>query len=364
MWLAPNIITLTGFLLEVFSFLVSFITSHQMRDPVPTWVCFLNGVCLLVYQTLDNLDGRQARRTGNSSPLGQFFDHGCDAVTGVCELMKVAATLGMGASVPTFFFVFMMGIGFSMTSYEEYVTHSFFLGYINGPDEGLFFLGWLHILCVFDTERVWGQYLVNPVTYVIFCLCTASTVVPILYNVVKESLVDGEKARRAIIGIVPTVVLTVLFIANAFSNTFNFENPYFIMAAGLAMQFTSQITIVAYLVLRQPQRMLLDPLWDAVVVFALFGFVFTEETWAYYYWIVVFMAIVLIMLFFDIAVIHGLSTGLGIPVFKIRPQEVPEDANEAQELPIDIVEVEEECDKIEEPLAEEKHSEDDDDEVV
>ena len=35
--------------------------------------------CGLCGQTLDNLDGKQARRTGSSSPLGLLFDHGCDA---------------------------------------------------------------------------------------------------------------------------------------------------------------------------------------------------------------------------------------------------------------------------------------------
>jgi len=29
-----------------------------------------------MYQTLDAVDGKQARRTGTSSPLGQLFDHG------------------------------------------------------------------------------------------------------------------------------------------------------------------------------------------------------------------------------------------------------------------------------------------------
>jgi ethanolaminephosphotransferase len=29
----------------------------------------------------DEMDGKQARRTGNSSPLGMLFDHGCDAFT-------------------------------------------------------------------------------------------------------------------------------------------------------------------------------------------------------------------------------------------------------------------------------------------
>jgi phosphatidylglycerophosphate synthase len=33
------------------------------------------------YQNLDALDGKQARRTGNSTPLGELFDHGCDAIT-------------------------------------------------------------------------------------------------------------------------------------------------------------------------------------------------------------------------------------------------------------------------------------------
>jgi len=27
------------------------------------------------------MDGKQARKTGNSSPLGMLFDHGCDALT-------------------------------------------------------------------------------------------------------------------------------------------------------------------------------------------------------------------------------------------------------------------------------------------
>jgi hypothetical protein len=34
-----------------------------------------------VYQTLDAIDGKQARRTGTSSPMGELFDHGCDSVS-------------------------------------------------------------------------------------------------------------------------------------------------------------------------------------------------------------------------------------------------------------------------------------------
>ena len=36
---------------------------------------------LFIYQSLDAIDGKQARRTGTNNPLGEFFDHGCDAVS-------------------------------------------------------------------------------------------------------------------------------------------------------------------------------------------------------------------------------------------------------------------------------------------
>lgn len=45
----------------------------------PSWMYTFGGVTILMYANLDSLDGKQARRTGSSSPLGQLFDHGVDA---------------------------------------------------------------------------------------------------------------------------------------------------------------------------------------------------------------------------------------------------------------------------------------------
>jgi len=52
-----------------------------MDGEVSSVDCFLVGICFMIYITLDNVDGKQARRTGTSSPLGQIFDHGMDAIT-------------------------------------------------------------------------------------------------------------------------------------------------------------------------------------------------------------------------------------------------------------------------------------------
>lgn len=52
-----------------------------MYTQVPRWACFLCAFGLFIYQSLDAIDGKQARRTGTSSPLGELFDHGCDSLS-------------------------------------------------------------------------------------------------------------------------------------------------------------------------------------------------------------------------------------------------------------------------------------------
>lgn len=51
---------------------------------------------LFIYQTLDATDGKQARRTGTSSPLGELFDHGCDSMTQVFVTLNICYALQMG----------------------------------------------------------------------------------------------------------------------------------------------------------------------------------------------------------------------------------------------------------------------------
>lgn len=46
---------------------------------IPNYCFTLAAVCIWTYSTLDAIDGKQARRTKSSSPLGQLFDHGCDS---------------------------------------------------------------------------------------------------------------------------------------------------------------------------------------------------------------------------------------------------------------------------------------------
>lgn len=92
---------------------------------------------LWLYSTFDNVDGKQARRTGTSSPLGELFDHGCDALNTSFAALLQAAALGMGHSTPSVMLYGIAMFGFYLSTAEEYHTGTLYLGYVNAPTEGV-----------------------------------------------------------------------------------------------------------------------------------------------------------------------------------------------------------------------------------
>ena len=81
MWVAPNLLTLTGWLLLMVNFwLLAYYdwdyktsTNDQNlhRQPIPAGVWVFCGVSQLLSYFLDGIDGKQARRTSSSTPLGR-----------------------------------------------------------------------------------------------------------------------------------------------------------------------------------------------------------------------------------------------------------------------------------------------------
>jgi len=76
---APNTITVVGLLFHVVGTLI-LASFTPFGSPAPRWALFLYGLTVFIYQTLDNVDGKQARKLHNSTPLGMIMDHGCDAL--------------------------------------------------------------------------------------------------------------------------------------------------------------------------------------------------------------------------------------------------------------------------------------------
>jgi ethanolaminephosphotransferase len=96
MSMAPNLITLTGFSFVVINFLTLLWYNPTLDQDCPPWVYFSWAVGLFLYQTFDAVDGTQARRTRQSGPLGELFDHGVDALNTTLECLIFAGSQNMG----------------------------------------------------------------------------------------------------------------------------------------------------------------------------------------------------------------------------------------------------------------------------
>jgi len=126
-WLAPNTITLIG-LLTVLSTVVmagAWLTGQppgKFHGTLPWWMHLIIAAVELFYQTMDAIDGKQARRTNCSSPLGQLFDHGCDAIATSVLIFHLCSAMGLGYS-PYAATLLVLGLFvFYLAQWEETVT--------------------------------------------------------------------------------------------------------------------------------------------------------------------------------------------------------------------------------------------------
>lgn len=97
--MAPNTLTVLGSAAVVVPTVLAVMTSPTLTTPLPAWLIALQILGIFVFQTLDALDGKQARRTGASSPLGSWLDHALDIFTMQLVLIGVCASLQAGLGV-------------------------------------------------------------------------------------------------------------------------------------------------------------------------------------------------------------------------------------------------------------------------
>lgn len=155
LWMPPNMITLTGFVFLMTSALIGYIYSPHLDTAPPRWVHLAHGLLLFLYQTFDAVDGKQARRTNSSSPLGELFDHGCDALACAFESLAFGSTAMCG--VTTFWFWVISAIPFYLATWEHFFTNTLILPVINGPTEGLMLIYICHFLTFFLGAEWWAQ---------------------------------------------------------------------------------------------------------------------------------------------------------------------------------------------------------------
>ncbi|XP_048728158.1 choline/ethanolaminephosphotransferase 1-like [Ostrea edulis] len=120
---APNSITLLGLVINIVTTLLLVVCSPDSVREAPGFVYLLCSLGLFIYQSLDAIDGKQARRTKTNTPLGELFDHGCDSISTVVVGLGVSVGLELGRNLYWMMFEFFMAIFlFYMAHWQAYVT--------------------------------------------------------------------------------------------------------------------------------------------------------------------------------------------------------------------------------------------------
>ncbi|KAD7479895.1 hypothetical protein E3N88_03031 [Mikania micrantha] len=144
-----------GFMFLLVSAVLGYIYSPHLDSPPPRWVHFVHGLLLFLYQTFDAVDGKQARRTSSSSPLGELFDHGCDALACALEALAFGSTAMCGRN--TFWFWVISAVPFYGATWEHYFTNTLILPAINGLTEGLMLIYVVHFFTSIVGAEWWAQ---------------------------------------------------------------------------------------------------------------------------------------------------------------------------------------------------------------
>ncbi|XP_064112274.1 choline/ethanolaminephosphotransferase 1-like isoform X4 [Macrobrachium nipponense] len=171
--LAPNLITISGLLVNIATSLLLVYYSPDAKQEVPRWACFLCALGLFLYQSLDAIDGKQARRTGTSSPLGELFDHGCDSLSTVFVSLGVACSVRLGTHPYWMFFQCMMAVTlFYCAHWQTYVSGTLRFGFVD-VTEAQFGVIAIHLLSVIFGPSFWslkGTSVLSPVVPLLFVL--------------------------------------------------------------------------------------------------------------------------------------------------------------------------------------------------
>ncbi|KAF3021489.1 hypothetical protein G7054_g10043 [Neopestalotiopsis clavispora] len=161
LWLAPNMVTLIGFFFILGNIGLLVLVMPDLVGPGPSWLYLSFAFGLFMYQTMDNIDGKQARRTGTSSGLGELFDHGIDSLNCTLASLLETAAMGLGTSKSGVFTALCPCLPMFFSTWETYHTHTLYLGYFNGPTEGLLIACLVMALSGIYGPEIWTEPIVN-----------------------------------------------------------------------------------------------------------------------------------------------------------------------------------------------------------
>lgn len=161
---APNVISLTGLLCTLYAFYLS----YNYFTIWPRLMSLFFAVLTFTYMCLDAIDGKQARRIHNSTPLGELFDHSCDNVGVVFLMLNMCYILGITDMITQWYIIQLSQFVFLGSHIEAFKDRIVKFGRYSGPGEVLCaFIGiaLLRIIIPFNFNDIMNNYKLAELIY-------------------------------------------------------------------------------------------------------------------------------------------------------------------------------------------------------
>lgn len=337
-WVAPNLMTFCGFMLLVLQTVVliwydpywlASASEFPEYPAIPSWVWWLCCFTQFFSHTLDGIDGKQARRTGSSSPMGELFDHGIDSWCVSMFAFGIFSIFGRGYyGTPAWQFyavLWMLMTCFLLSHWEKYNTGILYLPWSYDLSQVAMAIGYM-LAAIFGTEMWSGElYGLRYRTYVLIGLYGSGIVysIPVsFYNVYKSYTNKSGKMRSTYEAIIP---LFSPFIAFVITTTWAIWSPGDILNQYPRWFLTTVGTILSNIICRlivsqmsncrcQQFNFFLIPLFGVAAISIFFQDVVLEM------WCLKGVTVLLVLLHvhYGTVVVDQLADHLGIKVFSIK----------------------------------------------
>lgn len=229
MWVAPNLLTFVGFLFTCSTFLifsyydVEFYASskdHPENAPIPNWVFLVAAFNIFLAYTLDGIDGKQARRTQTSGPLGELFDHGLDSWSTMFITTALYSVFGRSehsiSTLRLYFVLWNIFLNFYLSHWEKYNTGVLYLPW--GYDVSMTMTVVMFLITGFWGYEIWKfdlPYNLNAGHVAEFFFYISALVINIpviIYNIYKSYHFKTGKMLSFTESVRPLIPVTICFI--------------------------------------------------------------------------------------------------------------------------------------------------------
>jgi phosphatidylglycerophosphate synthase len=173
--ISPNIISFVGLLFSIYAL------NHSYTNTF-THNC-VTSYCILVYMTLDAIDGKHARNTRSSSPLGELIDHFCDCITNVLLTIIFCNVYDIDNNQLRWYYVMMTQVVFLKEHVDAFTRESkiVIFGKYNGPTEALCLLC-TAIFCRQLFGPIVAAFIGNVIMSMFLCALFTYSIVMIMYR--------------------------------------------------------------------------------------------------------------------------------------------------------------------------------------